>query len=427
LGHLESRVFNKNGPIKSHIHSSLWSSIKVEVNCILGNSSWNLGNGNQINFWRDNWCGEPITSSLNLPTFLASNLTAKVCDFIRNYKWYFPLVVQQLFPAITVIAQKVTIPKVDLEDKLLWTPSHSGQLSFKESHLFKTHGGQQLNWAKVIWSPDIPPSKSMLAWRLMQDKIPTNDKLKHRGFIMASICSLCSTSDESSSHLFFSCPFALKIWAWLASILNISLHVNSAEDILSICNRNFTPQCKMVIKASIINIIHSIWYTRNQARFMNKKIHWKSAINTIISIVSLAGNNTKLCSSVNMQEFVILKAFKVNIHPPEAPIIKEVIWTPPLPPTFNWLMVNTDGAVVKNPTRASCGGIFRNAKGVCRGCFAQNIPNCASAFTAELFAVIIAIEIAENKLWKDIWLETDSQSVVLAFKNISMVPWSLRN
>jgi hypothetical protein len=102
---------------------------------------------------------------------------------------------------------------------------------------------------------------------------------------MASMRSLCSASDESSSHLFLFCPFASKIWIWLASILNISLHVNSEEDILSICNRRFTQQCKMVIKASIINIIHSKWYTRNQARFMNNKIHWiwKSAINTIIS------------------------------------------------------------------------------------------------------------------------------------------------
>ena len=90
-----------------------------------------------------------------------------------------------------------------------------------------------------------------------------------------------------------------------------------------------------------------------------------------------------------MTEFCILKTFKINIvsssKPPRAPIIKEVPWIPPL---FHWLKVNTDGALIKNSIKAACGGIFRDAEGVCHGCFAQNIPNCSYVFLLLRFLLL---------------------------------------
>jgi hypothetical protein len=48
-----------------------------------------------------------------------------------------------------------------------------------------------------------------------------------------------------------------------------------------------------------------------------------------------------------------LKKFRINIHPPKAPIIKEVIWQPPL---INWIKGNTDGAA--NSSTTAYGGLF---------------------------------------------------------------------
>lgn len=86
-----------------------------------------------------------------------------------------------------------------------------------------------------------------------------------------------------------------------------------------------------------------------------------------------------------------------------------------------------NGAFTKNPIKAACGGIFRDAMGACLGCFAQDIPNCNSAFFAEIFAVILAIEIAVSNNWLNLWLETDSQIVLLACKDASMIPWIIRH
>jgi len=93
---------------------------------------------------------------------------------------------------------------------------------------------------------------------------------------------------------------------------------------------------------------------------------------------------------------------------------------------LSWVKVNTDGASIKNPTRAATSGIFRNSEGVCLGGFSQFLRN-VNALYAELIAVMNAIEIAVVMSFSNVWLESDSQLVILAFKSNSVVPWSLKN
>jgi len=59
---LRSRVLQRKSPISYHIFSSVWSSIKHKFSEVSQNTSWNLGNGQFINFWKDSWCGEPLVN-----------------------------------------------------------------------------------------------------------------------------------------------------------------------------------------------------------------------------------------------------------------------------------------------------------------------------------------------------------------------------
>ncbi|CAJ2673343.1 unnamed protein product [Trifolium pratense] len=255
----------------------------------------------------------------------------------------------------------------------------------------------------------------------MHDKLPTDENLKIRGCSLPSICSLCSACEESSFHLFFECSFAFYLWCWLASILNLTLQFQSIEDLWKLCDRGWNAQCKLVIKATIVNIINMIWLARNNMRFNNIKTSRHSAIALISSNAALSGNKTKLLASGSIRDFSILKYFNINIHPPKAPQIKEVIWCPP---SHGWIKCNTDGAATL--VTSSCGGIFRNylADLVC--CFAQNTSQ-GSAFYAELCGAMSAIEIAHRFHWHQLWIETDSSLMVKAFKNDALIPWKLRN
>jgi ribonuclease HI len=198
---------------------------------------------------------------------------------------------------------------------------------------------------------------------------------------------------------------------------------HSSEEVWKLVDRNWSPQCKVVIKASLINIFSTIWFVKNQARFNDKLIPWRTAINLVISSVALSGNLSRVFGHCPIQDFSILKHFNIKVHPPNAPTIKEVLWSPP---PFSRIKYNTDGSSISNQMQSSCGGIFRNNMADCLGCFATN-QGQGSTLMAEFIAAMTAIETAFDKSWRNLWLETDSKVVMLAFSSSFLVPWCIQN
>ena len=127
----------------------------------------------------------------------------------------------------------------------------------------------------------------------------------------------------------------------------------------------------MVVLSFVINSTNAIWFAINQIRFNNSRIHWKSSIAKIMAEVNLSGNGTRKVSSNTISDFVILKAFNINLHPRNAHVIKEIMWQPPI---IDWIKCNFDGA---------CGEVFWNYQADHLGSFAFNINN-GNALLAEL-------------------------------------------
>ncbi|GAU20130.1 hypothetical protein TSUD_351920 [Trifolium subterraneum] len=351
---LKDRVVRGKRIIQHLISSSIWSSIRDEFEVIMANSIWLIGNGEEVNFCNDNWCGIPLSEHFNIPPHISHLLSSK---------------------------------------------------------------------AKVIWTPDIPPSKSLFAWRLMHGKVPTDENLMIRGCCIPSMCNLCNSHEESSFHLFFECAYAIRLWSWLIGCLNMVLHF-TMDDMWKLCDLNWSPQCKVTVTATIINLINTIWFVRNQARYNNKITSWRSTISMIIANTSLTGNNTSKPSSNSIRDFTFLKMFRICIHHPKVPIVKEIFWQPPL---VNWFKCNIDGASCGNPGNASCGGILRDSNANFIYAFSEPL-GVNSSYYAELCGAMQAIEIAFQKGWSNIWLETNSTLVVTAFKNPAKpVAWPFRN
>jgi len=201
------------------------------------------------------------------------------------------------------------------------------------------------------------------------------------------------------------------------------LNFSSPDDVWKICNLPWYPQCKVVVLSALINLFNIIWFARNQSRFNIKIVNWKSAIAMIIANTTIEGNTTRETSTNSIRDFAIIKKFNVSTHHLRAPIIKEVIWSPPLQ---SWFKCNIDGASNGNPGNSACGGIFRNHEVEFVCCFAEPLGNSTS-YLAELSGALRAIDLAYENSWTNIWLETDSSLVVLAFKNEDHITWSLRN
>lgn len=418
---LKCRAIKGNKAIRYHISSSIWSSIKAEFPKVIENSYWLLGNGKDINFWKDAWCGIPIQELLQVTNIDIQHFPVFVNEYINNYQWSIPQDIISNYPEVRSMVLQVVIPFEESEDRLVWKHSQNGVLRLCDSYTFLNQPSATHHWARNIWSRDIPPSKSLLTWRVVHDKLPTDEKLIQRGCNIPSMCSLCYSCAETSFHLFFECRFAFRIWCWFASILDSTLHFQTIEDIWTICDRGWSPQCKTVIQASIVNIFSIIWFSRNQCRFQDIKPNWQQAINSIKSAVNLSGNNTSNNSNSSVKDLITLKKFDVTLHPPKPMNIKEIIWSPPY---TGWIKCNTDGAATS--ITSSCGGIFRDSNANFLTCFTENLGGC-SAYHAELSAIMRATEIAFHRSWSNLWIESDSSLVVMAFKNDSMIPCNIRN
>ncbi|PNY07582.1 ribonuclease H, partial [Trifolium pratense] len=327
------RVLRNGKVVNYHVYSSLWSSIKQEATTILENSCWKVGSGCSIDLWTDSWCGNALAETLNIhPNVL-----------------------------IWLPQKQVVLPFEPLPDVLVWSGNDKGLLTLKDAYNFKRNHFPVLSWAKVIWCIDVPPSRSLLVWRIMLDKLPTDDK----------------------------CEFAFGLWRWLATSLNLVLQFQSMEDIWNLCDK--------------------------------ARSNWKSSMTWIAANVVLAGNHTKALSSGTINDFSMLKAFMVTVHPPKPMSLKEVIWQPPPP---QWIKCNTDGALT--PSASACGGIFRNSNAEFLCAFASK-TDMASAFSAELCGFMTAIEIADARGWRNMLIESDSMLVVNAYKSSNLVSWSLSN
>jgi hypothetical protein len=323
---LRSRVIHGAKPISYHVYSSIWSSIKHKFVEVSEHVSWQLSTGENIRFWLDSWCVVPLVSSLGIPAHLHHLLQSTVDNYIVNYNWNIPLCLLNAYPQLQSLLDKVTIPLVPKDDNLFWDQSPDGNLSLKDAYSFHCPSPQHLPWAKSIWHKSIPPSKSLLVWRCLNNKLPTDDNLILRGCNLPSMCSLCNAHCESSSHLFLDCIFASKIWSWLSYLLNLNCTFSNIHDVFSICNKGWSPLCKLAITTTIINCLNIIWYSRNQKRFADKSIPLTSAINLVIANVSVTGKFAKSHAYSSIPEFMILKALHVPLKFPKAPVIKEVLW-----------------------------------------------------------------------------------------------------
>ena len=71
---------------------------------------------------------------------------------------------------------------------------------------------EKVVWHKLLWAPFVLPKHAVIAWMVIQNRLPTLDRLKKWGLVMDETCVLCHHEAETREHLFFQCSFAVEIW-----------------------------------------------------------------------------------------------------------------------------------------------------------------------------------------------------------------------
>lgn len=242
---------------------------------------------------------------------------------------------------------------VDSNHKCIWKPSKTGRYSVIT--YCSLHSSSSAIWDILIWQPFIPPSRSLLAWWLAHNGLPTHDNLQKRGLVMLSCCPLCLSDYESSLHLFGKCIFVTEIWNAISSLFAhpMPLWTNSKDFMCQVAKVSFSKQIRDLWIAAILSVIWIVWTECNLVIFENKAPNIFTCLRSLWLSIIEAGLLTTGTMYNTMEERRILSQLGISPRTPRDPNIISVKWFHPMP---GWLKINTDGSFAAG--RAGGGGTF---------------------------------------------------------------------
>lgn len=148
---------------------------------------------------------------MNIHDHISKNLNSKVQDYIINSSWHLPRGLQSIFHNLQDIISNTMFPWEPINDNFLWIHTTSDTLTLKDAYSFKKNHHPNKDWSNLIWNPTIPPSRSILIWRIFHHKMPTNGNLSMRDYQVPSMCNLYKKSIKYDMHLLLEFPFSIKI------------------------------------------------------------------------------------------------------------------------------------------------------------------------------------------------------------------------
>lgn len=273
-----------------------------------------------------------------------------------------------------------------------------------------------------LWKIKTPPRRAGVVWKLLHNRVPTDDVVLFSKTSTASCCNLCQRPCcfETQQHLFFECSFSVALWNWIRSIFNVTT-ISIRGMFTLVRNYDSSSQVKNLLWVAVINNIWLIWNIRNQLRFQYVVTSFEQATSKLKVLIKESGGLNKGHMRNKMEDLLVLRFFKVNGRAVKAPKIIEVKWQPPL---YGWFKINADGCSLGNPGQDGCGVVFRISNCVVVGSLAQSI-GVDNSVSAEFWGAIFAFRIACSRGMRHIWFECDSMHVIGVLSDHSLVPWNL--
>ncbi|KAL8513833.1 hypothetical protein ACS0TY_013086 [Phlomoides rotata] len=150
-----------------------------------------------------------------------------------------------------------------------------------------TYDGEDENAAfKILWRCTAIRQQHAIVWKVLKQRIPTDDELRTRGIIPETqdICyPLCGVEDESIQHLFFGCSFSRKIWneiyIWTGNVMVPHFEPKShliQHSMLLGCSKY-----EVYATAIWVAVVGGIWKIRNSVVFYGAKINIPKAVGEI--------------------------------------------------------------------------------------------------------------------------------------------------
>lgn len=267
--------------------SRMWKHILDHRYLLKKGISWCLGDGNNINFWQDNWMPEsPLIKKVPLERRSVVNMEDKVSKYInRSHGWQLMELRGLLPDDIITKSENIPIPVMDVRDKIIWKYNTDGSFTIKTATWANNDRIPLHSKAKLlnhIQKLKTVPKIKLFLWKLIRVKLPTRGYLNGIGLDINADCHFCNNYIEDIDNLFKNCELTRQVWK------TISDYCLNSDD----SNMHFIDQIEFVYRneksydisfgrplEKIVVIAWFIWTHMNNAIFNNWKVNPAQVIN----------------------------------------------------------------------------------------------------------------------------------------------------
>ncbi|XP_026448218.1 uncharacterized protein LOC113348594 [Papaver somniferum] len=305
-------------------------------------------------------------------------------------------------------------------DRKIWMPDLKGLFSVKSAREMVRMRYPVLEEANLLWKSVVHPSLAAQNWKFVRGAYATLDKVKSRFKIaLPSRCSVCQIEEESLEHVIWSCSAANWAWQWLAGIFHIIPHYN-----LLAANKEVKGRSRIVKDLWLVSILvlrSELWYQRNKMVYEKKKPCWTFFKKRVFNLIHEYSARMTGCMFNKVEDLEILNFFRVKCRRVK---MLEPVECFRQPPMHNQLLLCCDGASRGNPWVAGDGVVARNSACEVVGAMCVCL-GIISNYMAELYSILIGLELAVQWGYRDVLVRTDSSSVITALEG-DFIPWFAR-
>ncbi|CAN1162575.1 Putative ribonuclease H protein At1g65750 [Linum perenne] len=318
--------------------SSLWKGIcGVWPNMIAG-TRMAIRDGRSTPFWSSRWVDSGIVladfADTSDPEF---NPLEVVADFVDDEGLWDISKLNRLLPNEAV--QQVlgmSVPKDSNEvDLWVWNGEKDGHFLVRSAYNLLNAAPQMGTnelW-KTIWNWVGPSRIKHFLWISGHGRLLTNSERVRRHIASDSSCDRCGNPNESATHILRDCDFATDVWRRLGF-----------NTLLQEWNCDFKSWFqRFAVNDGALRFGITLWYL------------WKARNEFIFS--ELRETSEAIARRITAWTDIVSEALyrDARLFPAAAlRSFSEIAWTPA---EQGWATINTDGSVLRNPTRAAAGGI----------------------------------------------------------------------
>ena len=104
----------------------------------------------------------------------ASKPDSKLSNVLRDGNWVWNLACSD---DLVAIQSKLSLIRLVEEDRLLWIPSKSVQLTTSETWNYIRKSSLEVSLWKLLWFPETIPKHAFIGWLTISNRLPIKDRV----------------------------------------------------------------------------------------------------------------------------------------------------------------------------------------------------------------------------------------------------------